>query len=54
VCLPCEKGVRRVKGFREIAEVISTIEAEQAAVQKEEAAASSPQPGATTEFQLRT
>ena len=54
VCLPCEKGVRRVKGFREIAEVISTIEAEQAAVQKAEAAASSPQPGATTEFQLRT
>jgi len=54
VCFHCEKGVRRVKGFREIAEVISTIEAGQAAVQKAEAAASSPQPGATTEFQLRT
>ncbi|MCH8041143.1 MAG: transposase [Nitrospinae bacterium] len=39
VCLHCEKGFRTVKGFREIAEVISHIEAEQAALQKEKAAA---------------
>ena len=39
VCLHCEKGFRRVKGFREIPEVIDNMEAELAAVQKEEAAA---------------
>jgi len=39
VCLHCEQGFRKVKGFREIPEVIRTIEAEQAAEQKEEAAA---------------
>ncbi|MCZ6800992.1 MAG: hypothetical protein O7F12_10935 [Nitrospirae bacterium] len=39
VCLHCEKGFRTVKSFREIAEVISHIEAERAAAQKEEAAA---------------
>jgi transposase-like protein len=39
VCLHCAQGFRRVKGFREIVEVIGTIEAEQAAAQKEEAAA---------------
>ncbi len=39
VCLHCEKGFRRVKGFREIPEVIDNMETELAAVQKEEAAA---------------
>ena len=39
VCLHCEHGFRTIKGFREIAEVISHIEAEQAAFQKEKAAA---------------
>jgi len=39
VCLHCEQGFRRIKGFQEIAEVISHIEAEQAAVQREKAAA---------------
>lgn len=39
VCLHCEQGFRKVKGFGEIAEVIGTIEAEQAAAQKEAAAA---------------
>ena len=39
VCLHCEKGFRRVKGFREIAEVISHIEAEQAIAAKEQAVA---------------
>jgi len=37
VCLHCEHGFRSVKGFREIAEVIRHIEAEQAAVPKEKA-----------------
>lgn len=39
VCLHCENGFRRVKGFREIAAVIGTIDAEQAATQHEQAAA---------------
>jgi len=39
VCLHCEHGFRTVKGFREIPEVIRRIEAEQAAVPKEKAAA---------------
>ena len=39
VCLHCEHGFRTIKGFREIAEVISHIEPEQAAFQKEKAAA---------------
>jgi len=38
-CLHGEQGVQTVKGFRESAEVISHIEAEQAAVPKEQVAA---------------
>lgn len=39
VCLHCEHGFRRVQGFREIVAVIGTIEAEQATMQHEQAAA---------------
>jgi len=39
VCLHCEHGFRTIKGFREITEVIRHIEAEHAAVQKEQVAA---------------
>ncbi len=39
VCLHCEHGFRRVKGFREIAAVVSNMEAEHAACQQEQAAA---------------
>ena len=39
VCLHCEKGFRRVKGFRAIAEFLRNIEAEQAAGQQDKAVA---------------
>ncbi len=39
VCLHCEKGFRRVKGYREITAVFRTIEAEQAVTEREQAAA---------------
>lgn len=39
VCLHAEQGFRRVKGWREIAAVVRTIEAEQAAGSQEQAAA---------------
>ena len=39
VCLHCEHGFRSVKGFREIAAVVSTIEGEHAATEHEQAAA---------------
>ncbi len=39
VCLHCENGFRRVKGFREIAAVVRNIEAEQASTQQDLAAA---------------
>ncbi len=39
VCLHCEHGFRRVKGFQEIAVVVRTIEAEQASTQHEQSAA---------------
>ena len=39
VCLHCEHGFRRVKGFRKIAAVVRNIEAEQASTQQDLAAA---------------
>lgn len=39
VCLHCEQGFRRVKGWREIVAVIGTLEAEPATMQHEQAAA---------------
>lgn len=39
VCLHCEHGFRKVKGYRAIAEVLRNIEAEQAAGQQDKAAA---------------
>jgi putative transposase len=39
VCLHCEHGFRRVKGFRQIGQVVRTIEAEQVASPQEQAAA---------------
>ncbi len=39
VCLHCETGFRRVKGFRQIAAVVRTIEAEQASTHQDMAAA---------------
>ncbi len=39
VCLHCEKGFRRVKGYQEITAVVRTIEAEQAVTEREQAAA---------------
>ncbi len=39
VCLHCEHGFKRVKGCREIAAVVSNIEAEHAATEHEQAAA---------------
>ncbi len=39
VCLHCEKGFRRVKGYQEITAVIRAIQAEQGATEREQAAA---------------
>ncbi len=39
VCLHCEKGCRRVKGYQEITAVVRSIEAEQAVTDREQAAA---------------